>query len=205
MCDILSKSKEHFLGVSKDRMKYTLVPLVFKALKLSQAISNSDQMDTTKNVFKFVRETVTFIKESNPEISFKLLIECALASGRTGIGKLSFHFLTKTIEVFEEKFVKEKEKFDALKLIMGALNSINSIPLDDYTKLVTKIVSHCNNMVNIEYKIRLIAMSCNLFHAETADGLYDNKEDLVKNLKLSVSAVTKGEEFEKKFERVCFS
>jgi len=89
-------------------------------------------------------------------------------------------------------------------LIIGALNAINSIPLDEYTKLVSKIVAHCNNMVNIELKIRLIAMSCNLFHAETADGLYDNKEDLVKNLKLSVSIVTK-EEFEKKFERNSFS
>jgi len=131
-----------------------------------------------------------------PEIKFKLLLECALASGRTGIGKLSFHFIGKAIEVFEDKFPKEKEKYDGLKLIIGVLNAINSIPLDEYTKLVSKIVGHCNNMVNIELKIRLIAMSCNLFHAETADGLYDNKEDLVKYLKLSVNIVTK-EELEK--------
>jgi len=189
MSKILTKAKEFFILGGKDRIKYTLVPLVFKALKITQILYTTSPENwklISKDVFIFAKDTVIFIKESHPVMSFKLMVECSIAAGKSGFGKLAGHLIALAYEVFEEKFPKEKEKYDALNLIVSALKTVESIPEEDYVKLVEKTFTHIKNLVNYELGCRLMAICCNLYIAKTANGPYVNKDDLLKNLKLSV-------------------
>jgi len=193
MSKILTKAKEYFVGGGKDRIKYTLVPLVFKALKITQTLYTSGTENwklVSKDVFIFAKDTVNFIKESHPVMAFKLMVECSIAAGKSGFGKLAAHFIVLAIDVFEDKFPKEKEKYDALNLIVAALKTVESIPEDDYIKLVEKTFHHIKNLVNYELSCRLMAICCNLYIAKTANGNYENKDDLLKHLKLSVKNAT---------------
>jgi len=138
------------------------------------------------------------IKDTYPEITFKLMIECAIASGKSGIGKLSFVFFQQAIELFELKIPNEKERFESLRLIIGALKTINSITEEDYIKLTSKLVTLCINMVNHEYCCRLSILCCFLYSNQISTGLYESKENIVKYLKSSVkSAKTNLDEFDK--------
>jgi len=201
MSKILTKAKEHFSAGGSTRIKYTLVPLVFKSLKISQLLYTSgleNWKTISQDIFIFAKETVSFIKESHPGIAFKLMIECSIAAGKSGFGKLSSRFIVMAYEVFEDKFPKEKEKFEALNLIIGALRTVDIIPEKDYVKILVKTIGHIKNLVNYELNCRLMATACHLYISKTADGPYENKEDLIKCLKTAVKNATQYlDEFDK--------
>jgi len=189
MSKILTQAKEHFVAGGKDRIKYTLIPLVFKALRITQILYTSGQENwklVSKDFFLFVKDTVILIRESHPVMAFKLMIECSIAAGKSSFGKLSGHLLVMAFEVFDDKFPKEKEKYDALNLIIAALRSIETIPQEEYIKLVEKTFGNIKNLVNYELSCRLMAIGCNLWITKTADGPYENKDELLRYLKLAV-------------------
>eukprot|EP01129_Flabellula_baltica_P010004 TRINITY_DN4176_c0_g1_i2.p1 TRINITY_DN4176_c0_g1~~TRINITY_DN4176_c0_g1_i2.p1 ORF type:complete len:628 (+),score=101.58 TRINITY_DN4176_c0_g1_i2:69-1886(+) len=86
MISILEKAKEHLAQGGNARIKYTLVPLVFKALTLAQTSCTSGTENWEKvaqSSLKFSNETIKSIAEANNQslLALKLYLQCTLTAG----------------------------------------------------------------------------------------------------------------------------
>jgi vacuolar protein sorting-associated protein 35 len=95
-------SRKHFSKGGAKRLKYLLVPLVFRALRLAIRLKKQEEEDSNwamkaKKVFIFAHETATALSETNlPELSLRLFLQCAQAANACGelFETIAYEFVT---------------------------------------------------------------------------------------------------------------
>lgn len=99
---MLVNIRKHFGQGGVKRIQYTLVPLVFAALNLSQrvkALETSEEPPqlkfSSRKMFQFMHEIVSALASSGyPELALKLFLQCAIAADRCDYQAIAYEFIS---------------------------------------------------------------------------------------------------------------
>jgi len=165
-------ARKHFGQGGPKRIKHTLVPLVFRVLKLTQRLKSTESQDEdwgqkAKKVFKFAHETVTALARTNlPDLSLKLFIQCAHACNKCGAAfeTIGYEFLTQGFVIYEEQVSADSTaQFNALNLMIGSLPMMTTFSEENYDTLITKTALYSSKLLKKPDQCRAIYMCSHLF------------------------------------------
>jgi vacuolar protein sorting-associated protein 35 len=96
---IYKSARTHFGQGGVKRIPYTLVPLVFQSLKLTQLVTAREAegvelATSSRKVLQFVHEIVTALAANCPDVSLKLFLQCALAADHCDFEAIAYEFVT---------------------------------------------------------------------------------------------------------------
>lgn len=144
------------------RIAYTLPPLVFASIKL--AVQLKDSPDISKKAFQFVHETISGLgKADNPELSFKLFVNAALASSTCKFEEIAYEFVTQAFVMYEENITDSKLQFSCLQFIIGAIHQMDCFSSENYETIITKTAQHSSRLLVKPNKCRAIYTVSHLF------------------------------------------
>jgi len=185
MTFILEKAKDHLVEGGPGRLNYTLVPLVFKALQLSQLahrMESENWEDVAKSALVFSNKTIKKIAEVENQglLALKLYLQCAHVAGNCGLGSVAFSFLSRgAYQIFEETLVKDSEKFEAIRHIISTITELNCLSLDDHGKLAKKTMDHVKLLSDNEKLCRGLGVLGNIFISrQTPDGEFNDDKNV---------------------------
>jgi len=165
-------ARKHFGQGGPKRIKYTLVPLVFRVLKLTLRIKSMEAQDAdwgqkAKKVFKFAHETVTALARTNlPDLSLRLFIQCAHAANKCGpnFETIAYEFITQAFVIYEEQVSADSQaQYNALNLMIGSLPMMTAFSDENYDTLVTKTALYSSKLLKKPDQCRAIYMCSHLF------------------------------------------
>jgi len=164
-------ARKHFGVGGPKRIKHTLIPLVFRVLKLAVTLKLQENKDSewaskAKKVFKFAHETVTALaRTSLPELSLRLFLQCAQATNKCGnaFETIAYEFLTQAFLIYEEQIADSQAQFNALQLIIGTLQLLDSFGEENYDTLITKTAMYSSKLLKKPDQCRAIYMCSHLF------------------------------------------
>jgi vacuolar protein sorting-associated protein 35 len=184
---VLMKAYQHISEGGKNRIKFTFPALVFKALSLVQRIYATERTDSPpagseddapwekklKRIFKFTNDLVTALKNAELlQLAYRLYLECALAAGRAQMRIFAYGFLTKgAIAIYEDDaMAQSKMEYDAIRLLVSTVNSLDCFDEENYTFLATRLAQHSSKLLNLDDQSRAVEMSAHLFVAKLDGG-----------------------------------
>eukprot|EP00027_Filamoeba_sp_ATCC50430_P010734 CAMPEP_0168551534 /NCGR_PEP_ID=MMETSP0413-20121227/6225_1 /TAXON_ID=136452 /ORGANISM="Filamoeba nolandi, Strain NC-AS-23-1" /LENGTH=788 /DNA_ID=CAMNT_0008582069 /DNA_START=80 /DNA_END=2446 /DNA_ORIENTATION=- len=192
-------ARKHFGQGGPKRIKYTLVPLVFRILKLALRLKKSAEEDDSwevkaKKVFKFAHETTTALARSNmPETSLRLYLQCAQTASVCGAAfeTIAYEFVTQAFLIYEEQVADSQAQFNAITIIIGSLQLASVFSEENYDTLITKAALYASKLLKKPDQCRAICLVSHLFWCPDKD--YKNGkrvlECLQKALKIAGSCM----------------
>jgi len=169
---VLGTMRKHFGQGGLARIKYTLVPLVFRALALSRVIQALEkQPDAPKlqfscrKVFQFVHEIVTAMAGHFPELSLHLFLEAAVGADAAGLSAIAYAFVSEAFILYEDELPDSKAQIKAIHAMIGALVAAKGFSDDDYDALVTKTTLYSAKLFKKPDQCRMVANCSHLFWA----------------------------------------
>jgi len=162
-------ARKHFGQGGPKRIKFTLVPLAFRALKLAVRIRESEEEDwavKVRKIFKFAHETVTALAKTNlTEPSLRLFLQCAQAASKCGnaFETIAYEFITQAFVIYEEQISDSAAQFAAISLIIGTLQLLTVFGEENYDILITKSALYSSKLLKKPDQCRAIYMCSHLF------------------------------------------
>jgi len=192
-------ARKHFGQGGPKRIRYTLVPLVFRVLKLANRLKQQKEEDEewgqkAKKVFKFALDTTSALAKTNlPDLSLRLFLQCAQAADLCGSAfeTIAYEFLTQAFVIYEEQIADSAAQLAAITLIVGALHSMSVFGEDNYDTLITKTALYASKLLKKPDQCRAIYMVSHLFWAPNR-GYKNSKrvlECLQKSLKIADACI----------------
>jgi vacuolar protein sorting-associated protein 35 len=153
------------------RIKYTLVPLVFAALKLVQKVRKlevSEEPPTLKyssrKVFQFVHEIVGAMASSGyPEVSLQLFLQCAMAADKCDFKAIAYEFISQASILYEDELTDSKAQVRALSTMVGTLLACRNFSQEDYDTLITKTTQYGAKLLKKPDQCRMVTLCSHLF------------------------------------------
>ena len=117
---IYATARKHFGQGGVKRIPYTLVPLVFQSLKLTQTVQAREAEGVElatgpRKVLQFVHEIVTALAANCPDISLTLFLQCALAADHCDFEAIAYEFITQAFILYEDEMADSKAQVCTLK------------------------------------------------------------------------------------------
>jgi len=187
-------ARKHFGQGGPKRIKHTLVPLVFRALKLAVLLKHQEHQDEewgtkARKVFKFAHETVTALMKINlPEMSLRLFLQCAQSAGKCGTAfeTIAYEFVTQAFVIYEEQISDSQSQFNAIALIIGTLQNIDIFGDENYDTLITKTALHSSKLLKKPDQCRAICMCSHLWWCQKSENAYKNGKRVLECLQKSL-------------------
>lgn len=192
-------ARRHFGTGGTHRIQFTLVPLIFAALKLSRTVhareqkiaesgSESTLQYSTRKVFQFTHEIVTAMATKYPDLSLKLFLQCAQGADECGFSAIAYEFVASALTYYEDEIADSKAQVRALTLIIGSLMNCRNFDANDYDALVTKTTQYAAKLLKKPDQCRLVSMCSHMFWSAKEDGFRDSRrvmECLQRSLKIA--------------------
>ncbi|KAH8074057.1 hypothetical protein JL721_2616 [Aureococcus anophagefferens] len=166
---VLGCARKHFGQGGLQRIKHTLVPLVFRALDLSRKIRKVEAAGEAKlqyssrKVFQFVHEIVTAMAGSFPALSLHLFLQCAQEADAAGLGAIAYEFVSQAFILYEDELPDSKAQLQALHLMVGTLLQASGFDAPDYDALATKTTQYAAKLFKKPDQCRMVATCSHLF------------------------------------------
>lgn len=180
------------------RIRHTLIPLAFRALRLvskikDQRASGALQLDDEdwnkigKKLFQFVHETVTAISNIKlSEESLRLYLQAAQAASYCEFETISYEFLTRAFTIYEEEISESKAQFNAITLIIGTLQTLTCFSDENCDTLVTKVAQYSAKLLKKPDQGRAVASVSHLFWVSTPNREYKDGKRVLECLQRSL-------------------
>eukprot|EP01102_Stenamoeba_stenopodia_P015762 TRINITY_DN5417_c0_g1_i1.p1 TRINITY_DN5417_c0_g1~~TRINITY_DN5417_c0_g1_i1.p1 ORF type:complete len:782 (-),score=196.58 TRINITY_DN5417_c0_g1_i1:138-2483(-) len=148
-------ARKHFIQgqPQPNRIKHTLVPLIFRALQLAERIIGPNKEDEelirkTKKVFKFIYDTINVLgKASLPDLTLRLFLQASRGANNCGFETIAYEFITQALIIYENDVTESKAQISTLTLIIASIQTMTCFSEENYDTLVTK---------NAQYSARLL-------------------------------------------------
>jgi len=154
----------------KERIIYTLPPLVFSVLRLVSRNVRPPLTEENKKfgqvLFKFVHETVKPLQSLGfGETALRLFLQAAHTASNCGMESFSYEFVTEAMGIYEDEIAGSNEQFAALTLIIGTLYNLkfSADNVESYETLITKAAKHSLKLMRHNDQCHAVCMSSHLF------------------------------------------
>ena len=171
-------SRQAFGKGGPTRIKYTLPPLAFGALKLTQAykalgMEGEDPVWEKKvlKVFKFIHQTITALAAEEPSLGLRLYLSAAASADTCGLEAIAYEFISRAFMVYEEELSDNKEQEAAITLIVGTLQAMGrrSLDEDSYETAAAKATAHSSRLMLLKDQARAVCASSHLFWTKSPE------------------------------------
>jgi len=185
-------ARKHFGQGGPKRIKYTLIPLVFRALRLALRMKNKEEEEwaqKVRKVFKFSHETVTALAKTNlTESSLRLFLQCAQAASKCGSAfeTIAYEFIAQAFTIYEEQISDSQAQFNAISLIIGTLQGLAVFGEENYDILITKTALYSSKLLKKPDQCRAIYMCSHLFWRSNSVNDYKNGKRVLECLQKSL-------------------
>eukprot|EP01135_Chromosphaera_perkinsii_P010494 Nk52_evm4s2152 gene=Nk52_evmTU4s2152 len=195
---ILVLSRKHFGSGGENRIKFTLPPLVFAALKLVvNYFHNKDEdemwMQKSQKILQFSHQTITALaKTGNPELSLRLFLQSAKVADMCSFETISYEFITQALLVYEDEISDSRAQFAAMNLMIATLETMKCFSEENFETISTKYALHSSRLLKKPDQCRAVWTCSQLFWSgktlESPEARHDGKrvlECLQKSLKIA--------------------
>jgi len=190
---IFSIAKGHFAAGGHLRIKHTLTPLTYGLIRLARNIGRVVDAEKApkgiRNVFQFTQEVVIPLKKEFPDFTLRLLLQCAQAASNCKVEAKAYDFLAMAFEIYEEEISESKDKFNAITLIIGTLQTLR-LSDENYDTMTTQTAGHASKLLKKPNQCTAVYLCSHLFW--TNGGVRDAKrvlECLQKSLKIAYTCI----------------
>eukprot|EP00052_Salpingoeca_macrocollata_P007729 m.61840 g.61840 ORF g.61840 m.61840 type:complete len:791 (+) comp16225_c1_seq1:53-2425(+) len=175
---MLSAARKAFGAGGEKRIRFTMPPLVFAAIKLADQYSASREEDDmwakkVHKIYQFVHQTITALSKAEfQELALRLFLQAALAAGQVDFEKsetIAYEFMSQAFMIYEEELSDSRSQVSAICLLIGALDTMTCFGEENLTPLRTKCANVSNKLVLKTDKCRSLAMCTSLFWSDQAD------------------------------------
>jgi len=193
-------------GVGRERIIYTLPPVVFGVLRLvSRNVRpplTEDNKKFAQTLFKFIHDTVKALQSEHGDTALRLFLQSAYTASNCGMENYAYEFVSEAMTIYEDDIAGSAEQYSALTLIIGTLYNLSFSPenAESYETLITKAAKHSLKLMRHNDQCRAVCMSSHLFwRSLTSEGDHDTSsvgrdgkrvlECLQKSLKIADSSM----------------
>lgn len=117
---MLQTFREKFIKGGDARQVYTYPSLVFAYIKLASVISSSEELNLG-HVVKILYSLVQKISKINPELGYKLSLQCAMCINaydqEKSLEESAYEFAADSLVIFQDNLTDGDLKFNAIKII----------------------------------------------------------------------------------------
>jgi vacuolar protein sorting-associated protein 35 len=168
---LLSMARKHFVE-GNDRIRFTFPPIVFMALQLARRYKNLQDKDeewTRKatTLFRFIHQLISVLynKSDTHELALRLFLMAAQAADQCGFEENAYDFFVQAFTIYEESLSESRAQFQALTLIVGALQATRVFGADNYETLTHKCLLHSGRLLKRPDQCRAMCLCAHLFWA----------------------------------------
>jgi vacuolar protein sorting-associated protein 35 len=206
---ILQTARKQFANSGKERIRFTLPPLIFKAYALAQRFKQAgDDQANWEKIFKFCFQTINaLIKAELPaELAFRLFLQGTITLCEIDYENsqnITYEFISQAISLYDEELATNK--YSAITLIIGTCQKIlHMFGQEECDSLRQDCAVRAAKMLKKPDQCRAVALCSNLFWnckprksdgASLRDGQKVN-ECLRKCLKIAAQCVDTNAQFE---------
>ena len=162
-------ARKHFGQGGIKRIQYTLVPLVFGALRLAQTLyrvesSGKKGKTSIRKILQFVHEIVTALASNFHQLAFRLFLQCAQTADACHFEAISYEFISQAFILYEDEMgADSKAQCEALYIMIGTLLTCQQLTQDNYDTLITKTTQYAAKLLKKADQCSLVATSAHLF------------------------------------------
>jgi len=179
--DILFKmysvARKQFGTGGPNRIKYTLVPMVFSYLKLGMKIHNmkerGEEVNTsTTKVLQYVLDILQKIDKLIPEQVLRLYLQTGAVADHCQLEDQTYEAISQSMVLYEEQIADSRLQIQILTVIIGTLQSLKNISEANYDPLSTKACQYSSKLLKKPDQCQAAFMCSHLFWArdELKDG-----------------------------------
>jgi len=190
---VLHVVRKQFGAGGAARLRITLPPVVFSALKLARDVvaQGSEAEVSIKKVFQFLHQTVQALAEQgSPDTALRLYLECALASDAAANEPITYEFFTQAFLIYEEEVSDSRAQVSSLQLFMGALTRITCLGQENRDSLVHKCAGYSSRLLKKPDQCRAAYLCSHLFWTEAVK----DSENVLLCLKRALKIANKAQE-----------
>jgi len=184
--EMYNVARQHLTKGGTKRIKYLLVPLLFRSLRLAIRLKRTENEDEdwqskAQKVFVFAHEvTTTLAKTDLPEMSVRLFLQCAQAANTCGesFETIAYEFIKEALVIYEEQISGSAAQLNAIILTIGTLQSLNIFSEDNYETLTTKTALYASKLLKVPDRCRAIYLVSHLFWTPGSEQKKDDKRVL---------------------------
>eukprot|EP00004_Rigifila_ramosa_P005226 TRINITY_DN1569_c0_g1_i1.p1 TRINITY_DN1569_c0_g1~~TRINITY_DN1569_c0_g1_i1.p1 ORF type:complete len:786 (+),score=230.87 TRINITY_DN1569_c0_g1_i1:37-2394(+) len=193
-------ARKHFGHGGPQRIRHTLVPLIFRGLHLAQRIRARELKGApgavpSKKILQFVFETCTALSQHQPHANtvLRLFLQCAQAADNCGFDAIAYEFFTQAFVIYESEISDSKMQFQAINLIIASLQNSANFSAENYDTLITKAVQYAAKLLKKPDQCRAVYLCSHLFWTgKEGSGYREGKkvlECLQRSLKIANACV----------------
>ncbi|KDO31495.1 hypothetical protein SPRG_04109 [Saprolegnia parasitica CBS 223.65] len=149
------------------RIRFTLVPLVFLSLQLTQRVSSDKSGVSPREVLQFVHEMATALASKvelvETPVFVNIFLQCALTADACGLEAIAYEFLTQAFIVYEDQLSQCAHQLVALEAMLGALRHCAHLTPANLDTLATKLTQYAAKVLRKKDQCRMVASCAHLF------------------------------------------
>mmetsp|Transcript_11276 Transcript_11276/g.32441 ORF Transcript_11276/g.32441 Transcript_11276/m.32441 type:complete len:802 (-) Transcript_11276:509-2914(-) len=174
---IYMTARKYFGQGGVKRIQYTLVPLVFAALRLVQVVRKVELQDeppqlkfSSRKVFQFMHEIAGAMASTGyAELSLRLFLQCAIAADRCDFKAIAYEFVSQASILYEDELTDSKAQVRALLSMVGTLIACRNFAEEDYDTLITKTTQYAAKLLKKPDQCRMVTLCSHLFWVGKAE------------------------------------
>ncbi|KAE8214028.1 hypothetical protein CF327_g2503 [Tilletia walkeri] len=166
---LLQTARKHFMEGS-DRIRYTLPPLVFAAVKLARRyklreVAEDDWSNKMMTLYKFVHQVISVLynKIESSDLCLRLFLLTAQSADETGFEELAYEFYVQSFTIYEESISESRAQLHAISLIIATLQTARAFGPDNYDTLITKAALHGAKLLKKPHQASAVMLASHLW------------------------------------------
>ncbi|XP_052308702.1 vacuolar protein sorting-associated protein 35B isoform X2 [Populus trichocarpa] len=183
MLKIICTVRKHIMAGGPTRLPFTVPPLIFSALRLVRKLQAQDgnvvgeeEPATPKKIFQLLDETIEALSSvPSPELALRLYLQCAQAANDCDLEPVAYEFFTQAFILYEEEVVDSKAQVTAMHLIIGALQRMNVLGVENRDTLTHKATGYSAKLLKRPDQCRAVYACSHLFWVDEKDGIKDGE------------------------------
>ncbi|KAI5590103.1 hypothetical protein POPTR_005G242100v4 [Populus trichocarpa] len=187
MLKIICTVRKHIMAGGPTRLPFTVPPLIFSALRLVRKLQAQDgnvvgeeEPATPKKIFQLLDETIEALSSvPSPELALRLYLQCAQAANDCDLEPVAYEFFTQAFILYEEEVVDSKAQVTAMHLIIGALQRMNVLGVENRDTLTHKATGYSAKLLKRPDQCRAVYACSHLFWVDEKDGIKDGERVLL--------------------------
>ncbi|KAB1204045.1 Vacuolar protein sorting-associated protein 35B [Morella rubra] len=191
--EIICTVKKNILNGGPKRLSFTVPPLIFSALRISQKVvcglqlirqlqvqdgdvAGEEVPATPKKIFQILNQTIEalFVVPS-PELALRLYLQCAEAANDCDLEPVAYEFFTQAFVLYEEEVADSKAQVTAIHLIIGTLQRMHVFGVENRDTLTHKATGYSAKLLKKADQCRAVYACSHLFWVDDQDGIKDGE------------------------------
>jgi len=177
--ELYGVARRYFGRGGKDRLEFSLPPLLFNSLKLAERARNTFETDKkARAILGFVLETIAAFKSMYPELAMRMYLMAAATAARCGLEPIAYEFMAQAFVTYEDEISDSKIQVNCIVYLTAALQQIQGFSEENYDTLIGKCALHCSKLMIKSQAVRAVYTCSHLFWTGTDEnpGYRDEKK-----------------------------